>query len=278
MTNPLSQYFRQPSIYIKLPSGGQHYPPGALDVPPNGELPVYPMTAIDEITYRTPDALFNGSAVVNVIQSCLPNIKNAWAVPSSDVDAILTAIRIASFGHDMPVDCYCPKCNNEDNFTVDLRTILDTLKSANYNDPICHRDLEIYFKPMSYQTLNENNRVQFEEQKMLQNLNSDETTTDEDRARKIGDVLKKITDMTVNSIAQSISTIKTPDSLVSETEFIIDFLKNCESQLFAQIRDRVISMKNLSEIKPLAVKCTACGTEYQQPFTLDMTSFFDRAS
>lgn len=278
MTNPLSQYFRQPSIYLKLPSGGQHYPEGALEMPPNGELPVYPMTAIDEITYRTPDALFNGSAVINVIRSCMPNIKNAWAVPSTDVDAILTAIRIASFGHNMEVDCYCPSCSNEDNFTIDLRTVLDNLKSADYNDAIVHRDLEIYFKPMSYQTLNENNRVQFEEQKMLQNINDSESATDEERANKIGEVLQKITDMTVNSIAQSISAIKTPTSLVSETAYIADFLKNCESQLFTQIRDRVIGMKSVSEIKPLTVKCSACHTEYQQPFTLDMTSFFDRAS
>jgi len=28
--NPLQKYFRQPKIYIKLPSGGQFYPEGAL--------------------------------------------------------------------------------------------------------------------------------------------------------------------------------------------------------------------------------------------------------
>ena len=61
--NPLTQYFRQPAIYVKLPSNGQHYPEAALNMPANNELPVYPMTAIDEITYRTPDALFNGNAV-----------------------------------------------------------------------------------------------------------------------------------------------------------------------------------------------------------------------
>jgi hypothetical protein len=278
MTNPLSQYFRQPSIHIKLPSGGQFYPAGAVDIPPNGELPVYPMTAIDEITYRTPDALFNGSAVVSVIQSCVPSIKNAWEVPSTDVDALLTAIRIASFGHDMPVDCYCPKCNNEDNFAVDLRTVLDNLKSDDYVTPIKHRDLEIFFKPMNYRTLNANNQVQFEEQKTIQNLAMSESTTDEDRASKIGEVLKKITEMTVSSIAQSISAIKTPTGLVNEPEYIADFLKNCESQLFTQIRDRVIKLKSTSEIQPIGVACSACNHEYQQQFTLDMTSFFDRAS
>ena len=45
--NPLTQYFRQPAIYIKLPSNGQHYPDGALKTTANGELPVYPMTGND---------------------------------------------------------------------------------------------------------------------------------------------------------------------------------------------------------------------------------------
>lgn len=67
--NPLKQFFRQPAIYLRLPSNGDFWPDGAVDVPHNRELPVYPMTALDEITYRTPDALFNGQAVVTVIQS-----------------------------------------------------------------------------------------------------------------------------------------------------------------------------------------------------------------
>ena len=65
--NPLKQYFRRPAVYLKLPSGGLGYPEGTIDMPDTGELPVYPMTAIDEITSRTPDALFNGTAVVEVI-------------------------------------------------------------------------------------------------------------------------------------------------------------------------------------------------------------------
>ena len=99
--NPLTQYFRQPAIYIRLPSQGKFYPNGSLNMPPNGELPVLPMTSVDEITYRTPDALFNGSATVSVIKSCVPNIRDPWVMPSADMDAVLVGIRIASYGHDM---------------------------------------------------------------------------------------------------------------------------------------------------------------------------------
>ena len=129
--NPLKQYFRQPVIYLRLPSGGEFYPPGTIDMPVNREIPILPMTAIDEITYRTPDALFNGTAVINVIQSCCPNIKNAWVIPSMDVDSLLVAIRIASYGHNMEFDTTCPHCNNVSTQSLDLRSVLDKMRAPN---------------------------------------------------------------------------------------------------------------------------------------------------
>ena len=109
-TNPLRKYFRQPSIHLRLPSGGKFYPPGTLDLPPNGEIPILPMTAVDEITTRTPDALFNGSAVVDIMHSCVPNIGDPWSIPAVDFNALLAAVRLASYGHEMEVSttCYFP--------------------------------------------------------------------------------------------------------------------------------------------------------------------------
>ena len=277
MTNPLSQYFRQPSIYIKLPSQGQNYPAGAIVMPQNGELPVYPMTAIDEITYRTPDALFNGQATVNVIQSCVPNIKDAWAVPSIDLDTILIAIRIASYGHDMDFATTCPACNDTSERTIDLRTMLDALRSPDYASHITHSDLEIYFKPLSYKNLNENSQLQFEQQKLLQVI-PDSTVSDADKMTALTRAFKQLTEITVRSLSISITVIKTPQALVTEQPFIEEFLKNCDRELFNQIRDHVLRLREQSELQPLKLQCTACNNKYEQALTLDMASFFAPAS
>ena len=111
-SNPLKQYFRQPAIYLKLPSNGRFWPAGSLEMPPNQELPVFPMTAMDEISYKTPDALFNGQATVDVIQSCVPAIKDAWQIPMVDMNPVLVAIRIASSGHNINIESKCPACEN----------------------------------------------------------------------------------------------------------------------------------------------------------------------
>jgi hypothetical protein len=133
------------------------------------------MTAVDEITSRTPDALFNGSAVVDIIRSCVPNIQDPWAAPASDITALMVAVRLASYGHNLEIGSKCPACNEENDFEIDLRLVLDGLRAGDYNVPLQSGDLTIYFAPMNYHQINENNRVQFEDQKMIQSLVSSDT-------------------------------------------------------------------------------------------------------
>jgi hypothetical protein len=275
--NPLKQYFRQPAIYIKLPSQGQNYPAGTLTVPPTGELPIYPMTAIDEITYRTPDALYNGQATINVIQSCVPDIKDAWAIPTTDIDTLLIAIRIATHGHDMEFGTTCPACKKDSERTIDLRTILDSIRAADYTKTVHAGDMEIYFKPLTYQHLNANNQMQYENQKLLQML-PDAEIPDVEKMTALNDALRKITDITVTALAQSIAAVKTPQATVYEPEYIEEMLKNCDSKLFNQIKDFILDLKASSEMQPLKIACDECQHTYEQSITLDMASFFGYAS
>ena len=277
--NPLKQYFRQPSIYIRLPSQGKYYPPNSIDIPENLEFPVYPMTAIDEITYRTPDALYNGQAIVSVVESCVPNIKNGWGMPAMDLDSILVAIRIASYGHEMPFASVCPKCGHEDERALDLRHVLDSLKSVDYSKPIIHGDMQIYFKPMSYKNLSDNNKSQYETQRTLQQITSENTPeAEQTRSSQYEQVLKQVTEITILALAQSIAVIVTPTAQVTEQEYILDLLKNCDRKLFDEIRDYVINAKSAAEIQPLHLVCTSCNNEYDQTVTLNMSDFFAAAS
>lgn len=274
--NPLTQYFRQPAVYIRLPSGGKFYPPGTLQMPPNSELPVLPMTSVDEITYRTPDALFNGTATVNVIKSCVPSIRDPWVMPSTDIDAVLVGIRIASYGHEMEIGTTCPACNEADEISVDLRRVNDMISVGNYDQVLNIGDLEIYFKPITYRTVNQNNQVQLEQQQAMQLINSD--ADEKIKIDQLNKSIAVINETTLNTVAQSISAIKTPQAMVTETEFIVDFLKNCDSKKFNQLRDYVISLKQASEVKPLDLTCKECSHKYKQAFTLDLSSFFEDAS
>ena len=275
--NPLKQYFRQPSVYLRLPSEGQFWPTGTITMPPNKELPVLPMTAIDEITYRTPDALYNGSAVVNVIQSCIPDIKDAWLTPGADLNSILVAIRIASYGHNMEINSTCPACKNEEEYTIDLRLVLDGLKMPDYATSMQEGDLEITFRPMTYRDQNDINLKQFEEQRVLQTVPQSDLPN-EQKLEMLNQALQKITELTVSALKWNIASVRTPQVLVTDPAHIEEFLRNTDRKLFVKIRDLIIEKRNTSEFKPVQIKCGACEHEYNQTVTLDQTNFFGQAS
>lgn len=276
-TNPLKQYFRQPAIYARLPSQGKFWPEGTVTIPPNGELPIYPMTAVDEITTRTPDALFNGSAVIRIFESCVPNVKDAWSMPSIDVDTLLVAVRIATYGHEMDVNTRCPNCDAQNQYQLDLRTVLENIKIPDYESSLDIQGLKFFFRPLSYQQMNENNQMQFEDQKAMQTM-GDADIDDQEKMKKLGESFLRITALTIKSIAQSISAIRTPDAVVTETAHILEFLQNCDRAAFNSIRDHIVKLKQESETEPLDITCADCSTKFEQPFTLDMSNFFDTNS
>jgi hypothetical protein len=138
-------------------------------------------------------------------------------------------------------------------------------------------DMEIFFKPLTYKHLNNNNHMQYENQKLLQML-PDSGVPEEEKMAALSDALKKITDITVTALAQSIAAVKTPQALVSEFSYIEEMLKNCDSKLFNRIRDFILELKSDSELKPLKITCDECSHQYEQNITLDMASFFEYAS
>lgn len=270
--NPLKQYFRRPAIYLKLPSGGKYYPQGTVDIPVNGEVAVYPMTAVDEITTKTPDALFNGSAVVEIIKSCIPSIKDPWEIPLIDLDPILVAIRTATNGNNMDITSKCPACEEESSYGINLGNLLGTLQKGKYDEPLILQELSFKFKPLAYKQINRINQTQFEIQTVVMGLDNIE---DENlRKQKSNETMQKLNDLSVSLVSETIESITTPSAVVTEKEFIVDFLKNCEKQTFEALRSYAVKMRESSEIKPLKMKCIHCQHDYDQSLILNPTDFF----
>lgn len=270
--NPLRQYFRRPSIYIKLPTGGTQYPESAVILPENGEFPIYPMTAIDEITLKTPDALYNGSAVVDVIKSCVPNIKDPWKLSSIDVDAILVAIRTASEGNKIEIETNCPSCNETSKFDVNIVGCLQDINPIKFQEELSLDDVVIKFKPLSFKEVNELSVMQMEMQRLLFQI--DQLEESPDKNKKTTEAIKKISGITLFALSKSIEYIKTPSVFVDKFEYIDDYLKNCDRLSYEKIKDFSLELKKSTEIKPLKIKCVHCGFNYEQQFTLNMSDFF----
>ena len=277
--NPLAQYMRQASIYIKLPSKGQYYGPGAIQIPDNHEIPVLPMSTRDEITINTPDALMNGQGVVDMIHSCCPNIKNAWLMPITDLDTVLIGIRIASYGEKMDYTSTCSKCNNVDEYEIDLRQFMDMpVDISLYANPFDYKGMKIFVKPLNYDALNKQNLESFEQQRLVTMVN-DADLSAEEKQRRFAEIFQNMTNYSVANIAGSIDKIVTPDGKVVNNEtHINDFVKNSERQFYEALKNHIQEVAKSVPSKDVTTNCSECQNQYITPFTFDQSNFFAFAS
>jgi len=279
--NPLSSFMRQPKIYIRLPSEGNFWPEGSIEIPETGELAVYSMTAKDELMLKIPDALMNGQAVVDVIQHCIPAIKNAWMIPNIDLDILLIAIRLATYGEMMTT----PVKFGDDlelEYQIDLRILMDGLMNQiSWNSAISiSDDLTIFVRPLNYRQLSAAALKTFETQKIMQVVNDDKMP-EEDKIKLFQESFKKLTDTTLSTISDSISRIDSSQGSTEDPAFIKEFVDNIDKDMFNMIQKHLEDLKTANSIKPMTVAVTdemrekgVSGDTVEIPITFDPTTFF----
>ena len=270
-SNPLSHYFRKPALHVSLPSAGRFYPENAIDLTDNNQYPILPLTRQDEMVFMTATTQNNGSPVVSVIESCVPNIKDAWKMPAVDIDKLLVAIKIAAHGIKLDITSVCTNCEQENQSTVDLQMAVELIKSPNYDEPLRIDDLEIYFQPVSYRQLNDNNLSQFDEESLITML-TDDSIDEQVKSDKIAELLSTIRKMATTVLSQNIQYVQTPSGRVDEQEYIREWLSNCDSKIYMQLQGQVIKNKELAELKPAEITCASCATQYQHVYNLDISN------
>ena len=276
--NPLSGYFRQAKYQTPLPSGGRWFPPGSVDWPASGELSVMPMTAKDEIALKTPDSLLNGQATVDVIQSCIPAIKDAWHVSSIDLDTLLISIRVATYGKLMEINPRCPKCSAPNDYQADLKEALGHALACEWDSVTEVNGLKIHIRPLSYLELTKKQLRTFEEQRFLDELSRSDLD-EETKLKKFNEGFRKLNDLTMEIVMLSIHYIETPDGIiVDDRDLIEDFMRNSGREVFNAVYEKLRVHREKFILPPLLVVCTSCEHEWKQPMDFDNSNFFDLKS
>jgi hypothetical protein len=233
------------------------------------------MTTKDEITLKTPDALLNGQGVVNVIESCCPAIKDAWAMPSIDVDATLIAIRIASYGNQMDFAAKCPHCNQSHDYAIDLGKTLASIEIPDYTIPLAVDGLKIHVHPQPYFSLNKTNMIAFEEQQILRSLEGLEDNPQEAKA-KFDQHLAKVIELNIALLANSTKSIEVDGTTVTDLDHITEFYNNADNKIIRKVQGYLVELNEKAAIKPVTVKCLneECLKEFPVNITFDYASFF----
>ena len=280
-TNPLQKYYRQPAIYIKLPSGGRYYPKEVFTPTETGDIPILPMTVKDELAFKTPDAMINGQATVDVIKSCVPNMLDPWKMVNYDTDAVLLAIRIATYGETMDINFRVPGTNEEQSHTLNLPALLEDLGKAKIEDETTtSKGFKVEIQPLDYRTLTKIQIARFEQQKMYGTIDSS-AMTEEQKQQAFAKSFETLNTVNFSLLVDSIKSITTPDgNTVVDRAQIIEFCNNADTKTITEIQEKLSALRVQAQIPPLKIKTTedqikkGAPASFEVPVTYDNSNFF----
>lgn len=271
--NPLKQYFRSIKLYTKLPSGTTYY--DNVDFNDDGELGIMAMTAKDEMTARNPDALLNGEAIVDLINSCVPGVPNPKKLLANDIDALMIAIRHATYGDDIEINSVCPKCKHDNLFKVNVGQSLSsmTMLEEDYSISLSS-GITIHVQPYGYKETVKALKAQFEQMKIARDIDSD-TMQDDQRLKLFSTSFKTIANLNLNLLTSCIIKITHgKDGVVTNREHILDFLQNVEKDVYTQLDKLVKDINQVGVKKDFTAKCEKCEHEWQADVDFNPVNFF----
>jgi len=271
--SPLKKYTRQPKIYIDLPSKGKYYSNNVLYEDSYSNLAVFSMTANDEILYRTPDALINGQATAKNIQSCIPSILKPFNLVTLDVDALLLSIRMATYGPKMQIGQRCRKCNEENEYEVDISKYIEYLNRLEFDDSITYNDFKINFVPLTYTDYTDLQKESVGYQRAL-SIQIPNIVDEDEKAKATDQILSSIAKMNMKSILLSINSIEVEGEVEKDKKAIYEFIESYDVDMFKAIKAHIDKQYETWLLPEETVKCTACDAENKIRITIDQTDFF----
>jgi len=276
----LDEYKRQPKLYIDLPSSGEFYSDGVFEDNQFVQIPVFAMSAADEIMTKTPDALFSGKSVVNILKSCIPLLNDPWQLIKTDLEYLLTAIRIASIGNTTDIASSCNKCGETNVVEVNLQSVLTYIDNAPYESSFQYEDLTINIRPITFKQMSDLGIALYQKQKTLYQLQVAEMSQDQ-RVEQVATLSDEIIKMTTRSLIKYIHSVSNSTSTEQNNETIRKFIEDNDLKISKAFADEITKFVDLITYPAQTVRCagevdenTLCDNEYKISYNSDYSSFF----
>ena len=273
-SNPLIKYFRKPTIYVQIPTGGRFNP----EIPKTvlDEIPIMPMTAIDEISLQSPDELLNGEALMNVIKSCVPTIPEPRDLCSIDADLLYLAIKYATYGKTVTHLHTCTKCEEKAEYNIDINNVLEKFPEIHEVEPVVHEDLKIFIHPPKMESMTRLALIDVEQQRILNSVAAvgEDNITEMELAKQFAISFRKVSKQNVDLLINSIDRIETPDNVVTDKDIIVEFMNNVPAMVIKEVSDRVqLVSKKPEDITTFEFSCDACNHKDKVNFELNPVNF-----
>lgn len=275
--NPLTDYFRVPEFFVRLPSQGIFNKPGDIEWTVDGQIGIYPMTAADDLILRTPDALLNGSALEQLITSCVPGVKNVRGLTSPDFDVLLLGVRKVSFGDQLDYVVDCPKCKKRNTVSVSIEETLLSVNKIPGPVKLIINGLELELYPYTFDSSTKAALITYEETQLVRAINSQDDMSEKEKKAQFIQAIGRLSDLNSDLLSISINAIKTPDGkTVTDKTFILEFIKNISKDATDTITNAIKELNTMGYDRFVEATCSHknCGHDFKIEIKYDPTNFF----
>lgn len=263
MSNPLLSKVKLPGRIFQLPSKGLFYEPGVLaDHITDGEIEVQALSAIAEMKLKSPDMLFTGRAVREVVLECIPDILIPELLISKDVDAIFCFLKIVTYGSIMNIKS-THSCNERKvhTYNVNIEDII-----LNPNNEALDKEFDIFKEVLSNEQV-----IFYKPVRFLDTINIAHAR------QNIENLIKKgITDQNLmedTMIKDMLCIIKSVDGH-NDIKMLEEWIRALPRKLFDEVIDRSQNSIEWGFNLNVNLTCKDCNAVFKHSLELDPVGFF----
>lgn len=275
--NPLTADFKKiPGMSVTMPSGCVLYTNEVTDVAKErGEVHIRPMGIGNEMGLKTPDLLINGDGIANMMQDCIDEVIDPRGLFSCDVNTLLVASRIVSFGHTMKVRVDNPyhdpkneKSQKTLTYDIDLRNCLHNSKSITSIDDLnvtLDNGQVVRMTPMTFaQSVD---LIKIEIESAAATLNTD--------AERAAFLTKKVKQIAHNALKMIIDVTTLDGQVISDRALVQDWYESIPRPLFNALKEKMDMVSALGADLSFDAHDPISGEKWTSKIPINPADFFD---
>lgn len=277
MNNPLlADFDKIPGFSITLPTNALIYDETVVssDVLSSGEVHVRPMSIKDELALKTPDLLISGDGISYVVKRCVDGVIDPMKLSMGDINAILIALRIATFGEHMPIRATNPFYDESKegsskriDFDIDLKYCLVNAKTISEVDGYAvtlSNEQVVKLRPLTF-------KESIEYLKKDLHGNIDNLETDEERSAY---VKQKLNDMFLSGIKMISSVTTKSGEVITDIGMIADWYENLPSVIYEALKDKLNEVNDVGPEMAIEVTDPISKKKWKVTIPVNPTDFF----
>jgi hypothetical protein len=252
--NPLKSFFRKSKFQISLPSEGKWNTPDQLTLNEKNSVDVFAMTATDDMKFKAGDVNLSGQNTYSLIKNCIPQILKPEFLSTLDIDAVILAIRWASYGPAFNVVVNVPKTSLTRKITFDIPELLGSIPNVSVWDEeltVINEDNEsitFFLKPIVFSDVFKTSKDVIQNKNLMSKTSASADIFNDESSKILEKSMSTLGNVVVDLICNSIFKVSSDDISETNPKNIKELVNNLDVEYFNAIKKHIDEQRNKFQI------------------------------